>query len=357
MFIENTGANDVTLVFEKNGASITLVITPGNRLKVVGPNAPVNDLLFAPLTNGISMTVVSGADKAFPLTVQQSYVGGGAVMREHAPVNLDLVANGFVTLSAVGETETAPFSQLIADGHDVTMFKPNALMLAPDYTDVFVFDESSGTSCKPITLVHNLIDLDENAKKKMFVHNTKTGKTTCNNGRALGGSLLMVYDPEVVPTDLGEVPFVYDTDDNYWDVTSQFTPPAGCTVDITTQDVHVDQSTEAAIFTMTCGSSTPTGAAVGGAPNSRASSVAQAVHTARDCTKRGCPPQRVTSNIAVTKAAPQAQARGVAFQGAAVTGRAVSAGVSSTWTNLVMIVGILAVLGVVLLSTMRRNEE
>jgi hypothetical protein len=90
----------------------------------------------------------------------------------------------------------------------------------------------------------------------MFVQNTKTGSWNCNNGTAVGGSLIIAYNPEEIPEGTADVPFIYVSPDNYWNVATSLTPPAGCTVDTVQQMVTVDQNAQAAIFTLTCPTTT-----------------------------------------------------------------------------------------------------
>ncbi|MBS3147914.1 DUF4215 domain-containing protein [Candidatus Woesearchaeota archaeon] len=132
-----------------------------------------------------------------------------------------------------------------------------------------------------------------------FTLNKRSNKYFPANEKTLFGSELTIFEPAEIPMEsFIEVPVAYYTDDHYWDVATSFTPPEGCTVQTSTQSTTVDQSTGAAIFPMQCGGSNSiTGLAVSENANDRA----KTVHNARDCTKPGCPPQRVESNIPVKK--------------------------------------------------------
>lgn len=263
------------------------------------------DLMIMPLTKGISATATSfagpGQDKAFPLTVQKSHVGGGEVNRQHVPVNGVLAKAGDMTITASGISATAPFEQIVVDGKDVAKFRPNALVFAPEGRQFVALDEAEGRSCHAETLK---LQEDGSGKpvSKMFVKNTKTGVWTCSDGKAVSGSLLMVYDPEIIVE--GDVPFVYDTDDHYWTVTTSVAPPDGCSASPSSQSLILDNSTEAVLFSLTCSLDT---VAVGQAahlfaPSAQSGDRAKVVHEARDCTRPGCPPTHVASAIAVAKA-------------------------------------------------------
>lgn len=263
MFIDNLGPNSVVVQLNKNGVVVDIPISSGGSLKIIGPNSPVKDLLIVPLTGGISITGTSGEDKIFPVTVQKSLVGSAGVSREIAPINGYLQdGTGQVTLQSFGETRTASFDVFIADGKDFTKFKPNAAVIAPEQRQIVLEDESAGEACAPATLKYST-DFASPLVSKMFVTNTKNGQWTCSSGRAVGGSLLQVFDPDVLETN-SEAVFIYETADTSWDVTATVIPPEGCVVDETVKSTSVSQETEALLFSIACPVET-TGAMITGA--------------------------------------------------------------------------------------------
>jgi len=339
MVITNAGSGLLEITLDKGASQTTLILLPGSVASLIGPTFG-GDLLIVPLTSGVSVTSTSGTEEAFPLTVQKSFVGSGSVDRQLAPPNLLLLDSvGAIALNASGLINTSSFDEIIIDGVDFTKFKSNALIIAPVGRDVVVIDESEGAfTCKTTELKSGKL------VSKMLIKNVKKDKLTCSNGRAVGGSLLMLYDPEYIPALDAVVPFIYETDDNYWDVTTSFTPPAGCTVDQTEQSVTVDHSTEVTLFTLTCGSTSATGAAVTGAVSTRASDRAKAIHTARDCTRPGCPPTTVVSSIALSKAD---KAQGRPFAGL-VTAIGSSGG---------LIIGLIVIIALIALLVARSRKE
>ena len=134
-------------------------------------------------------------------------------------------------------------------------------------------------------------------------------KSQAANQKIVTGSTLNIYEPAaIVVTDSTEIiSFFYDTPDNYWDIVTNFVPPTGCTVDTTEQSVHVDQSMDAVIFTLTCDTSALAVAKANlSAQAARAiqvSNAAKAIHNLRDCTGPGhsCKPINVASEFAVTR--------------------------------------------------------
>ncbi|MBI4145698.1 hypothetical protein HY493_05875 [Candidatus Woesearchaeota archaeon] len=263
LFIDNAGPSTATVQLNKNGALVSVTIASGSSLKLIGPNSPVTDLLIVPLSSGVSFTGTSGDDKIFPVTVQKSLVGSAGVSRGIAPVNGYLQDGaGQVTLQGFGETRTASFDVFTADGKDFTKFKPNAAVLAPEQRQIVLEDASAGEACAPATLKYST-DFASPLVSKMFVTNTKNGQWTCSSGRAVGGSLLQVFDPDVLETN-SEAVFIYDTTDTSWDVTATVVPPDGCVVDDTVKSTSVSQGTEALLFNIACPVET-TGAMITGA--------------------------------------------------------------------------------------------
>ena len=181
--------------------------------------------------------------------------------------------------------------------------------------------------------VENLFDIDGDIVKEIEVKQSQ-----------VRGSILNIVEPVniIISSATQEVPFVYDSPDNYWDIVTSFVPPVGCTSDVPEQSVHVDQSVEAAVFTLTCDSSlfasrksnlarakSSLTAQAGKAnpkaqdagPADQANAVAQGIARvrteARDCTIPGCPSQTVIGEMAVAfaKPSPKGQEHGKPFNG------------------------------------------
>ena len=137
-----------------------------------------------------------------------------------------------------------------------------------------------------------------------------------SNKQTLKGSELNIYEPVVLGEGEQQLNYIYATRDNYWDVTTSLSLPDGCSADKASASVHVDESTELATFNVYCGGTNLITAAAVGGPSSRAGGAVQVVHSARDCTRPGCPPQRAASQIAVLASNGKASPR---FQGQVVT--------------------------------------
>ncbi len=338
-------ADAITPTITKNGASAVLSVPGQEGFLMVGADSlSTNDLLITPFTPGITATATSGAagsDQTFALSVKQAAQSGNTVSDlSFAPVNSRIIdsATNTVTLTAAGLEELitpAPFADVVIDG--VSQPQSNALLLSPLGRRIIFDGETS--SCPPTQLT-----AADDSIGKLFLTSASSGRTTCTNRRFVTGSLLEIFEPAEITASSTELPFVYSTGDNYWDVSTSITPPDGCTVDKTTQSTTVDHSTEALVFTLNCGSSSATGAAITGAV-AGGNGGASGKHVVKDCTSgKGC---RVTNlNINIPDAAQASAAAPAKSRAPPLSGAAVNGGQS---VDPIFLVGVLAIVALIAL--------
>ncbi|OGI70512.1 hypothetical protein A3A09_00675 [Candidatus Nomurabacteria bacterium RIFCSPLOWO2_01_FULL_42_20] len=164
------------------------------------------------------------------------------------------------------------------------------------------------------------------------------GQTIMTPGlvRIFTGSLLEIVEPALLEIENGinYVPFVYETPDQYWQIVTNFTPPSGCTSDISSYEDSIADGMKSAVFTLSCDTSQladsrrlyADGRRLVAQVGATVSQAAKVSHHIEDCTKKNpagktvCRPQTVSSVIEVLKAA-----------GKPAGGKPLSAGNTSLW--------------------------
>ena len=119
------------------------------------------------------------------------------------------------------------------------------------------------------------------------------------------------------------MPFVYETEDQYWNIITTFTPPTGCTSDVPSQEVSVADGMKSSVFTLTCDTSvlSQAGSGLTAQVGASVSSAAKASvrHNVKDCTKTNpagqtvCQSQTGSSVIDVLKAAGKKAGKGLSL--------------------------------------------
>ncbi len=339
-----------TTTVSKNGATAELGMSSGSAVNFFGGAAGVNDLVVAPLTTGITATATSGGSPGDDVTKVKTrsatFSQGVATITGISPFDVQIRGTGGVRLTSgdelqnafFGQDTTAAFDSITVDSVGDPTGLVNGLVFAPVGNSVALNSPAGAQSCRANAVTADTTDEINN----VFATNTQSGMITCLAQRFVTGSMLEIFEPTGITAT--ELPFIYSTGDNYWDVSTSITPPDGCTVDKTTQSTTVDHSTEALVFTLNCGSSGATGAAITGAA-AGGNGGASGKHVVKDCTAgKGC---RVTNLNIDIPAAAQAKAAAPAKEKAPpINGAAVNGGSS---VDPLLLVGVLAVLALVAL--------
>jgi len=314
----------ITSVKDQNGNPVTLLRNSRNSCGVPDSNPRSNreyivakTAAMTSLKVDLERTVRLGAKRTNTKTLTDSVSLNlvGAPPIPGGPTTNSTVFGIEVRIFSRGSYNTGPTAAVVADGGTEGSLQEGTLPLDPEnnpFTEAG--DLPSDDQPSEPTIAYSYEPLAEccfhetNSSPTGYAWDLTDGTWTpvelhTVSKKSLKGSLLDIYDPVDLVVEDGEVfvPIVYDTPDNYWEITTTFTPPAGCTVVEQTQSTVVDQDSEVLLFTMNCNGSSGnliTGLATGNLPG-QASDQAKVVHNVGDCTKPGCPPQVAASTIAV----------------------------------------------------------
>ncbi|MEM7814762.1 MAG: hypothetical protein QXF55_00255, partial [Candidatus Aenigmatarchaeota archaeon] len=241
--------------------------------------APNYDMMIIPISGDIDVSCAPGTHDRCYFGIVDDYIkkGGGVEKRLVSSGTLSIFdkLSGAVTLTSEGAGPIRFKSAKVIDAHTGAILEDysgsapsrgvdvadgsgsNVLYIAP--SGYGVRSEFSGAVC-----VRSL----EEGRRAVARYLTSGAVTVCAKHSQVTGSLLDLYEPESIPVaGYAEIPFVYETADSGWKVTTALAAPAGCTIVPSKQTVDVSHEAEAISFSMSCYgpvTSSATGLAAGG---------------------------------------------------------------------------------------------